>query len=265
MKNQVWTAPRTAVGYARSNGSDEEQSVSLESQVAAIERYAAFRELELEAVICDKSVSGSMPIEAREGGARLIERLYRPNVGVDLLVVRLERLFSSAAECVDCVDALAPQGTVLHVLDLEGSAISTGSPAGRTMMAVLRSARDMEQEQTRHRAQTIMKARKARKGIKPLLGEKIVRGYIVPDPTEMHAIKRIEQLANQGKSLRLIAEALDHEGVPTKRRAKAWSKEAIRLILRRIEKGEVRSLRTVDLRAPYTDAGSEAASSPVDA
>jgi site-specific DNA recombinase len=248
-----WTAPRVAVGYARSNGSDEEQSIGMDAQLAAITSYAIFRNLELETIICDKSVSGSMPIEAREGGAKLIERLYQPNVGVDLLVVHLERLFSSAAECVDCCEALAPQGTVLHVLDLEGSAISTNSPAGRMMLAVLRSARDMEHEQLRHKAQSIMKARKARKGVKPLLGEKIVRGYIVPDPTEMHAIKRIEQLAQQGKSLRLIAEALDHEGVPTKRRAKAWSKEAIRLILRRIEKGEVRSLRTVDLRASSND------------
>ena len=77
----------------------------------------------------------------------------------------------------------------------------------------------------------------------PLLGERVVRGYIVPDPVEAHAVERIQELAAQGKSLRLIAEALDQEGVPTKRRASAWSKEAIRLILARIERGEARALR----------------------
>ena len=42
------------------------------------------------------------------------------------------------------------------------------------------------------------------------------------------------------------ADALDQEGIPTKRRAKHWSKEAIRLMLQRIEKGEIRSLRRRD-------------------
>ncbi|HBP17086.1 MAG TPA: hypothetical protein DEA08_04725, partial [Planctomycetes bacterium] len=84
---------------------------------------------------------------------------------------------------------------------------------------------------------------KRKKGSKLLLGEKVVRGFVVPDPVEAHAVQRIQELADEGKSLRLIAEALDQEGVPTKRRAKSWSKEAIRLILRRIENGEVRSLR----------------------
>ena len=80
-------------------------------------------------------------------------------------------------------------------------------------------------------------------GGKVLLGERVVRGYIVPDHDEMRAVARIQALKEQGKSLRIIAETLDEEGVPTKRRAKAWSKEAIRLILKRIEAGEVRSLR----------------------
>lgn len=254
MTTKPWSAPRIAIGYARSNQPSEPGGLSLETQVEAIKSYAHFRKLELETIICDANVSGSMPIEAREGGAKLIERLYQPHVGADLLVVHLERLFSSAAECVDSCEALEPQGTVLHVLDLEGSAISTDSPAGQMMLAVLRSARGMEREQLRHRAQSIVKARRARRGVKPLLGERIVRGYIVPDPAEMHAVQRIEELSRKGKSLRLIAEALDQEGVPTKRRAKAWSKEAIRLILRRIEAGEVRALRTVDLRRP-TDNG----------
>ncbi|RMG15536.1 MAG: recombinase family protein [Planctomycetota bacterium] len=237
-------AQRTAVGYART-GPDEEdaRALSLDEQQGLIRAYAAFRRMELERIYTDVGVAGSVPVEARAGGAQLLERIQGPHTGLDLLVVRLERLFSSAAECVDFHEAFEQQATVLHVLDLDGSAVASDSAAGHLMLAVLRAARDMEAEQARHRARSLLKARRARKGAKPLLGEKIVRGYIVPDPVEMHAVRRISELARQGKSLRLIAEALDQEGIPTKRRAKGWSKEAIRLILKRIERNEVRDLR----------------------
>jgi DNA invertase Pin-like site-specific DNA recombinase len=235
---------RVAIGYARSSREEgAELALSVEAQIETIQAYARFRQMRLETVFDDADVPGSMPIEARPGGARLIDRLHQPHTGLDLLVVRLERLFSSAAECMEFNELFASQETVLHVLDLDGSAVSSNSAAGHLMLAVLRAARDMEAEQTRGRTRSLLKARRARKGVKPMLGEKIVRGYIVPDPTELQAVQRIEELSKSGKSLRLIAEALDKEGIPTKRRAKAWSKEAIRLILRRIDNGEVANLR----------------------
>ncbi len=236
--------PRAAIGYARASVEEsKEYALSVEAQVEAIEAYTRMRGLTLERIFSDEDTPGSTPMEVRPGGAQLIGRLQQPHTGLDLLVLRLDRLFCSAAECVEYCDAFGPQETILHVLDLDGSAVSTGSPSGRLMLSILRAARDMEHEQSQNQGKTILQARKARKGAKPLLGERIVRGYIVPDPAEMQAVKRISELCEEGKSLRLIAEALDIEGVPTKRRAKAWSKEAIRLIMRRIEKGEVRDLR----------------------
>lgn len=236
--------PRVAIGYARASAEEsKEYALSIEAQVEAIEAYTRMRGMTLETVYADEDIPGSTPIEVRPGGAELIGRLQHPHTGLDLLVLRLDRLFCSAAECVEYCEAFVPQETVLHVLDLDGSAFSTDSPPGLLMLSVLRAARDMEQEQSLNQGKTILQARKARKGAKPLLGERIVRGYIVPDPAELQAVKRIDEMAKEGKSLRLIAEALDIEGVPTKRRAKAWSKEAIRLIMRRIEKGEVKDLR----------------------
>ena len=232
-----------AVGYAR-HGADEDPE-ELEEQVAVIEAYARFRGLQLERVFRDPGVPGNAPLEARPGGNDLVSWLGKKHrhytSGIAVLVVRLEPMFSSAAECVSYLESWEEHGVVLHVLDLAGSAVDTASPAGHFLLAVLRAARDMELEQTvRGSGADDMASR--REG-RPLLGERIVRGYLVPDPAELRAVERIQELSEQGKSLRLIAEALDNEGIPTKRRAKAWSKEAIRLILRRIEKGEIASLR----------------------
>lgn len=158
-----------------------------------------------------------------------------------LVANRLELLFASATECVAYLHPWENKGVHVHVLDLGGAPVDLNSAVGPIVKAVLESARDMEREQ--HQRPSLIGMRKRKQGTKPLLGEKVVRGFIVPDPDEQSAVQRIQELAHQGKSLRLIAEALDQEGIPTKRRAKGWSKEAIRLILQRIERGEVRSLR----------------------
>lgn len=239
----TWNLGSVAVGYARTNPDERgDPLLSVEAQTEAIENYARFRGLTLDRVLSDDGVPGSMPIEARPAGSEVITLVERPRVQV-ILVYHLERLFSSATECVEYLNDWKPQGVVLHVLDLEGSTVSSDSPAGALMLAVLRAARDMEQQQGQRGGLDLRSLHKRKKGSKLLLGERVVRGYVVPDPIEAHAVKRIQELADQGKSLRLIAEALDQEGVPTKRRAKAWSKEAIRLILRRIDKGEIRDLR----------------------
>ena len=228
------------VAYCRTNpGEDADPEQAIETQRELIERYVAFRGLELARVIEDVSTPGSVPIEARPGGTQLLQWIEKPHVE-GVVVVRLERLFSSAAECVAYHAMWQERPVVLHVCELAGNPVQTGTPGGDLMIAVLRAARDMEHEQQRRGEVNLQSLHRRKRGAKLLLGEKIVRGYVVPDPVEAHAVKRIEELAARGKSLRLIAEALDQEGIATKRRAKSWSKEAIRLILKRIEQGEVR-------------------------
>lgn len=221
---------RMALGYVR----EARDAPPVDEQEAALAAYAGFKGLVLVETFVDDEVPGGVPLAARPAGARLIERLERPEGrGAAVLCLRLEHLFSSATECVAYEEAWRLHEGELHVLDLDGNPVNTSTHEGRFMLAVLQAVRAMEASPGRPRH-----AHHDR----PMLGERVLRGFLVPDPDEMLAVRRIQELASQGKSLRLIAQALDDEGVPTKRRAKAWSKEAIRLILRRIEKGEVKSL-----------------------
>ncbi len=234
-----------AAGYARSGPHDDDPEVSIEAQREAIAAYARFRGLALTESFTDEEEPGSVPLEARPGGSALVSWLAQPHPGgVAVLAVRLERLFASATECLAHLDRWEERGTTLHLLDLGGAPLDFASPAAALVRASLSAARAMELEQ--HERPSLRSLHKRKRGVKPLLGEKVVRGFIVPDPVELHAVERIRELADEGKSLRLIAEALDQEGVPTKRRARSWSKEAIRLILQRVERGELRSLRPDD-------------------
>lgn len=232
----------TALGYVRTSGDDDSDPfASREGQQQALEAYARLRGLHLQEVIGDIDVPGAVPREVREGAAELERRILSPHVHA-VLVQRLDRLFSSTLECVETVARWAEAGTTLHVLAVAGEPLSMDSPQGRYFLALLEEAVAME-DQASEGASTLRNLHRRKRGAKLQLGEKVVRGYVVPDPVEAHAVLRIQELANEGKSLRLIAEALDQEGVPTKRRASGWSKEAIRLILKRIEDGRVPNLR----------------------
>jgi DNA invertase Pin-like site-specific DNA recombinase len=229
---------RMALGYVR----DARDAPAPDEQESALASYAGFKGLVLVETFVDAEVAGGVPLAARPGGGRLVERLDRPDGrGAAVLCLRLEHVFSSATECVAYEEAWRQREVELHILDLDGNPVSTATHEGRFMVAVLQAVRLMESQPGRPRHAH---------HDKPLLGERVLRGHLVPDPDEMHAVRRIQELAKQGKSLRLIAQALDEEGVPTKRRAQAWSKEAIRLIMRRIEKGEIRSLLKTDGALP---------------
>ena len=233
----------TALGYVRTSGDDESDPLtSSEWQARAIKSYAELRGLHVQEILVDADVPGAMPHEARPAASELERRVHSPRVHA-VLVTRLDRLFSSTRECLLTLARWREAGATLHVLSVAGEPTRLDSPQGELMLALLEEAASME-EQAGDGASLLRSLHKRKRGSKLQLGERVIRGYVVPDPTEAHAVLRIQQLSDQGKSLRLIAEALDQEGVPTKRRASGWSKEAIRLILRRIEEGQVPNLRS---------------------
>ncbi len=233
-------ARAVAVTYVRAPTpeAEDDDDVGLEAQDGFATAYAHLKRLRIVERFVERDAPGGVPLAARPAGARLVELLAgEAGRGVAVVCGRLEWLFSSASECLGYVHAWRARGGSLHLLDLAGDPVSSETPEGELVLAVLGAVRAMELAPAHDRNHHPPHHER------PRLGERVVRGYVVPDLDERHAVGRIRELARAGKSLRMIAQALDEEGVPTKRRAKAWSKEAIRLILRRIEQGEVPELR----------------------
>ena len=83
-----------------------------------------------------------------------------------------------------------------------------------------------------------------RKHIRPApYGFRIDDGRAVKHPDEMPALRRILGMRLKGVSLRGIAQWLDEQGVPTRRRGKGWHSQVVKLIADRMigEKGSRRA------------------------
>ncbi|MFO0836939.1 MAG: recombinase family protein [Phycisphaerae bacterium] len=208
---------QAAIGYVRV--STEEQGVSglgLADQRARIEAYCTLRGLRLAATIEDVGVSGGKVLASRPGGGRLLRCLQERRAG-HVVMLKLDRGFRNAADCLATVEAWQRRQVTLHVIDLGGNAIDTASAAGKFMLTVLAGAAEMERNLTRERTRAAMQVKRSR-------GERISRyapfgwrlagtGRLIPDLSEQRAVTLVRRLHAEGKSLRRIADELQARGI----------------------------------------------------
>jgi DNA invertase Pin-like site-specific DNA recombinase len=227
-----------ALGYVRV--STDEQSASglgLADQRARIAAYCGMRGLDLTRVVEDSSISGGKPLVSRPGGADLLRRLQRREAA-HVIMLKLDRGFRNAADCLATVESWERRRVTLHIIDLGGNAIDTASAAGKFMLTVLAGAAEMERNLTRERTRAALNIKRQR-------GERISRyapfgsrlddvGALVPDAGEQRAIKTIRTLRGQGLSLRRIATwLLEHDVLG--RGGRPLPAKTIHAVLRRAE------------------------------
>ncbi len=107
------------------------------------------RNLDLVEIVADPGVSGGKPLASREGGQRLLAALQHRGGARSVVMLKLDRMFRNAGDCLATVEAWERSGIALHVVDLGGNAIDTTSAAGRFMLVVLAGAAEMERNLTR--------------------------------------------------------------------------------------------------------------------
>lgn len=225
-----------ALGYVRV--STEEQAASglgLAAQRARIEAYCALRGLELVEILEDAGVSGGKPLTSRPGGAQLAQRLQQRRDG-HVIMLKLDRGFRHAADCLATVERWQRLGVTLHVIDLGGNAIDTASAAGKFMLTVLAGAAEMERNLTRERTRAALQIKRARNQrisrFAPF-GQRLAGAALVNNPQEQQTIRAIQALHAQGLSLRRIAAALQARGVAG-RSGQPLSAKTVRAILKRL-------------------------------
>lgn len=225
-----------AIGYVRV--STEEQAsggLGLADQRARIEAYCTLRGLGLVQIVDDAAVSGGRPLGSRPGGARLVRALLGRQAA-HVVMLKLDRGFRNAADCLATVEAWDKRRITLHVIDLGGNAIDTASAAGKFMLTVLAGTAEMERNLTRERTRAAL-------GIKRQRGQRISRyapfgfrltpqGMVVSDPVEQKAVQRMHDLRKRGRSLRQIAASLAEVG-HCGRGGRPISPKTVRAVLRR--------------------------------
>jgi len=192
---------------------------------------------ELLELITDAGVSGGKPLASRDSGQRLLTAI-RERKADGVVMLKLDRMFRNAGDCLTTVEKWEKAGVALHVVDLGGNAIDTTSAAGRFMLVVLAGAAEMERNMTRERTRLAMAVKRGngqRIGTVPY-GYDLAddRRTLVPNESEQVVITYIQSGRSEGWTLERIADELTTQGVPTKTgKSAAWTDQAVARIERR--------------------------------
>ena len=225
-----------AIGYVRV--STEEQSASglgLADQCARVRSYCELKGFRLKDIVEDKAISGGGPLAKRPGGSRLV-RALRKREAAHVVMLKLDRGFRHAADCLATVEAWERQRVTLHIIDLGGAAIDTACAAGKFMLTVLAGAAEMERNLTRERTRAALHVKRRR-------GERISRyapfghrldedGNLETDGREQRIVQLIHYLRGKGMSLRGIAKVLEGREMHG-RNGQPVSAKTVHAILRR--------------------------------
>ncbi len=227
-----------AIGYVRCSTHEQADSgLGLDAQAQRIRAYCTLKDLQLIDIIEDAGVSGGKPLASREGGQRLLDLIRRKRAAV-VVMLKLDRMFRNAGDCLTTVERWEKSGVSLHIADLGGNAIDTTSAAGRFMLVVLAGAAEMERNLTRERTRSAMAVKRAngqRVGAVPyghgLAGD---GATLVPLEAEQTVIRDIRTMRSRGMKLQEIAADLTARAVPTKTgKSVRWTHQSVARILSR--------------------------------
>lgn len=221
-------------GYTRvSTKSQAERGGGLDVQRSQIEEYAAAHGYHIEQIFSDEGVSGTK--ETRGGLDELVSSLSKGDFVIIQNTNRLWRdIFAEAAILktfmnigADFISIDEPENCIDRIVNDPEGALMFG------VMSAIASYQRLEINRKLARGRTT----KARTGWKPAGCTPYGYRYaldgkqIEVDPGEAPAVKRMFSLAQSGKSLQQIADAMNKDGVKT-RRENAWSAGSVRAVLR---------------------------------
>ncbi len=208
----------------------------MEVQAESTRAYCTLKGLDLD-IITDAGVSGGKPLASRDGGRKLLEAIHHRKADA-VVMLKLDRGFRDAADCLNTIGNWEKTGIALHVIDLGGNAIDTTSAAGRFMLVILAGAAEMERNLTRERTRSAMAVKRAngqRVGAVPYGFDVADDGVtLVPNEAEQAVIQDIRAMRAEGLTLERIAEALTERDVTTKTgKSERWTHQAIARIISR--------------------------------
>jgi len=224
-----------AVGYARVSSQEQINGTSLDNQKIQIQDYVSLKMLDLVETLVDAGISGGKPLSTRPEGLRLTEMIEDGSVK-SVVITKLDRAFRSASDCLNCVETWDRKGVSLHILNLGGQALDTGTPLGKFFLTVMAAAAELERNLINERCN---EGRKARKLEGKRIGE-VPFGYklaldgktLVKDGEEQRAIALALNMRENGHSASAIAAELNSRGIRTKK-GKLWTHKQVTRLFRR--------------------------------
>lgn len=230
-------ASNLAVLYVRVSTQEQAlQGVSLDAQIERLRAYCKASDLEVVEVIREEGVSASKPLATRPGGQQLV-KLLASGAGVHVVSLKLDRLFRSALDALQQVEAWDKTGISLHLVDMR---IDTGSPAGKFFLTMLAGLAEMERNLIAERTKGAMAYKKQHLEAYsvPPFGYDRAGDALIENPSEQAVLRQMIDWRREHLSLRAIASKLNTAGVPTKVRSRGgretagrWYAGTVRYIL----------------------------------
>ncbi len=228
-----------AIGYTRCSTQEQADSgLGLDAQAERIRAYCQLKGLTLTEIITDAGVSGGKPLADRPGGQTLLKAI-RERGAQAVVMLKLDRMFRNAGDCLTTTETWERKGVALHVADLGGNAIDTTSAAGRFMLVVLAGAAEMERNLAGERTRAALAVKRANGG---WLG-RVPSGYdltadgsaLTTNDSEQAVIRDIQAMRSNGMTLQRIAAELTGREVLTKSgKSPRWTHQAVGNILKRV-------------------------------
>ncbi|MCL6610421.1 MAG: recombinase family protein [Peptococcaceae bacterium] len=200
--------------YCRVSTEDQAFSRTIENQVEFAARYCELNGLEIYDFYLDEGVSGTVPVEKRPAGSRMMADALGGRFGA-VCVYRLDRLARTALEILRTHQRLAEADVVLKSMTEN---FDTSTPSGKFFMTTLGGIAEIERETIAERMR-LGKDRALREGRwpggPPPYGYSLSGGRLVVNCDEAKTVRKIFKLYTEGgMSTGLIADYLNATGVP---------------------------------------------------
>jgi DNA invertase Pin-like site-specific DNA recombinase len=221
-----------AICYVRV--STEEQAkcgVSLDMQEEKIREYCKMADLEVVSIIREEGISGSKALHSRPGGEELLKTVARGDAQ-HVIALKLDRLFRDAEDALRQTKAWDNAGVSLHLIDMGGQTLNTGSAMGRFFLTMAAAFAELERNMIRERTKAALSHKKGKHevyGHTPFGFDRKGTDLVV-NPNEYKVLKRIRERREAGDSFRSIAAFLNETQVPTKN-GRRWHDSTIRYLL----------------------------------
>lgn len=197
-------------GYARvSTLRQSDEGLSIEAQEHRIRGYSrGVLQTDPDVVFHERGVSATVPFAKRPRAEELLSILQPGDV---LVALRLDRVFRSALDCLRMIEDLQRRGVKLYLTDM-GDVTENG--LGKVFMTIAASFAELEREKIRERTLEVHAYRRSQgkhvAGRVPF-GYVLSNGYLVEEPRQQAALKRMRSLRAKGKSFRSIQAEIQRE------------------------------------------------------
>src|SRR5215472_16708402 len=222
-----------AVAYVRV--STGKQDLSMDAQEERIRLYCKLNHLDLVEVIRERGVTAKIKLNKRPEGSR-IAKLTAAGV-CHIVALKLDRLFRNAVDALSHVEEWEQAGISLHLVDMGGQSVNTGSSMGKMMLTMLAGFAEFERNMIAERTTAALRHKKAHGEAynHAPYGFNAEDGKLIPDAAEQAVIARMATLRADGVSYNRIADALNADAVPTKQGG-IWRSQTVKNILVLAEK-----------------------------